>query len=108
MDDSRLREFVERQTWKYSKTYAKTAPHEYIVRDNLKEGEDQDFVFAVLFIREYGVPMDYWKRHHIYYRIDDKLYWTMGNPVEETTVLNRCNISDYNIWIRTSNDIQKH
>ena len=34
---------------------------------------------------------------------DDHYYWTMGAPVEETTVLNRAKLSDYqliyNAWV---------
>lgn len=43
----------------------------------------------------------------MYYILDEYYYWTMGAQVEETTVLNRAILNDYNlidgkwIWVRT-------
>ncbi len=32
-----------------------------------------------------------------FYILDDLYYWTMGAPVEETTVLNRAKLSEYQL-----------
>jgi len=32
-----LRNFVDESTWIFAKTYAKTWPHEYVVRDKVDE-----------------------------------------------------------------------
>ena len=32
----KVKEFIERQNWIFAKTYAHKAPHEYVVRDNVK------------------------------------------------------------------------
>ena len=92
MDDSavlpeNLREFVASSNWIFAKTYAPTWPHEYIVREK---------VDRVLFeslarnIRQHGFEGRFYQRVLTYFAEDGLLYWTMGEPIEETTIINRC------------------
>ena len=92
-----IRAFVNRYHWTFSKTYAKFAPHEYYVKQNLDEEGQELFVKFVLYIREVGFPCKFGKETHIYFELDGKYYWTMGDPIEETIILNRCNVSEYYI-----------
>lgn len=46
MIERELREFIEKQSWIFAKTYANKAPHEYIVRGRIN-GTDEEFMEAV-------------------------------------------------------------
>ena len=94
-----IKAFFRSQNWTFAKTYAEKAPHEYIVRGK-HNGTSEEFSDAVTYIREHGFHAWFWKSEHVYLILDNKLYWTMGAPVEETIIINRCNIDDYIISIR--------
>mgnify|MGYP000943804275 CR=1 FL=1 len=71
-------------------TYAKTMPlwpHEYIVRERVDEGL---FVRLVEHIRAHGYEGHFYRKPITYYDADGMVYWTMGAPVEETVIVNRC------------------
>jgi len=94
-DDNRIRDFVSRYAWTFAKTYADFAPHEYYVKDKLDEKGQEDFVWFVEFIRDYGFECKFAGKTHTYYELDGYYYWTMGDPIEETIILNRCKVEDY-------------
>ena len=82
-----LRDFVIREKWTFAKTYAKTWPHEYIVRDRVDEAL---FVRLVEHIRAHGYQGRFYSRPITYFDEAGLTYWTMGSPIAETTVINRC------------------
>ena len=83
-----LRAFVHETRWTFAKTYAKTWPHEYIVRDRVDEGL---FLSLVRHIREHGYQDWFYRKPITYFDDGDGMvYWTMGAPIEETTIVNRC------------------
>ena len=84
---NKLRKFIDESTWIFAKTYAKTWPHEYIVRDKVGEKLFLDFVRH---IRVNGYIGKFYKKDIIYYNWLDMVYWTMGATIEETTIINRC------------------
>lgn len=81
-----LREFVDRETWTYAKTMPKW-PHEYVVRERVDENL---FVQLVEHIRAHGYEGSFYSRKITNYDEDGLTYWTMGAPVEETIIVNRC------------------
>ena len=82
-----LRDFIAREKWTFAKTYAKTWPHEYIVRERV----DEDlFVQLVRHIREHGYEGRFYSQKNMYFDCDGMAYWTMGEPISETTIINRC------------------
>lgn len=91
-----IADFFSKQEWIYSKTYAEKAPHEYIVRENIN-GTDDEFIEAVNYIRANGFVASFWRHPNTYLYLDGKFYWTMGAPVEETVVINRCDPSNYDL-----------
>lgn len=95
MTEQKIKDFITRYSWTFSKTYAKFAPHEYYVKDNLDEQGKEDFVEFVIFIREVGFPCKFGKQTHIYFEFEGKYYWTMGDTIPNTIILNRCNVEDY-------------
>lgn len=82
-----LKAFVRQQKWTFAKTYASSWPHEYIVRDSV----DEDlFVQLVRHIRKYGYDGKFYRKNITYFDEEGLVYWTMGEPVDETTIVNRC------------------
>lgn len=88
-------DYVNKQNWIFAKTYADRAPHEYIVKDKLDKNDMSFFTEIVAFIRHFGFPALFWGHEHIYFYYDGHYYWTMGEPIEETIILNRCNYKLY-------------
>ncbi len=85
-----LRAFVERERWTFAKTMPEW-PHEYIVRERVDEGL---FERLVVHIRSHGYEGRFYERTIIYYEEAGLVYWTMGAPVSETTIVNRCRAED--------------
>ena len=81
-----IKSFINSSKW----TYAKTMPewtHYYIVRN--PENEVM-FVKTVEYIRMHGYEGRFYKQKNIYFDDAEYSYWTMGAPIEETTIINRC------------------
>jgi len=81
-----LVDFINSQNWIYAKTYPKW-PHEYIVREKVDE---KLFIEFVLFIRKNGYIGGFYKMNTLYLNFNEYTYWTMGEPIEVTTIINRC------------------
>ena len=81
-----LREFIESAQWTFAKTMPEW-PHEYLVRDRVNRAL---FEALVCHIRQYGIEQRFYQRVLTYFAEDGLLYWTMGEPIEETTIINRC------------------
>lgn len=86
-----LRDFVSTCHWTFAKTYASTWPHEYIVRGKVDE---ISFVQLVTHIRKHGYLGHFYRKPITYFSHQGMLYWTMGEPIEETTIINRCREED--------------
>jgi len=85
-----LRRFVDSERWTYAKTMPRW-PHEYLVRDRVDAGL---FERLVEHIRAHGFQGRFYHRAITYFEEDGLLYWTMGAPVNETTIINRCRTED--------------
>jgi hypothetical protein len=81
-----LRDFVATAEWTFAKTMPEW-PHEYLVRDRVGRVL---FEALVRHIRQYGFEGRIYQRVPTYFAEDGLLYWTMGEPIEETTIINRC------------------
>jgi hypothetical protein len=81
-----LDEFIQSSEWTYAKTMPKW-PHEYIVRGKVDE---RLFIQIVKYIRFHGYQGYFYKKKITYFEHDGMMYWTMGAPIDETTIINRC------------------
>ena len=81
-----LQEFIASSKWTFAKTMPEW-PHEYLFRDWV---ERQLFETLVRHIRQHGFQGRFYQCVLTYFAEDGFLYWTMGAPVEETTIINRC------------------
>jgi hypothetical protein len=87
--ENNILKFIEESTWTYAKSMP-FLPHWYIVRDRV---DNKKFVEFVLYIRKYGVDRPFGKKRMFrYLDIGEFTYWTMGNPLIETTIINRARI----------------
>jgi len=57
------------------------------VRDRVDE---KLFVNTIQHIRRFGYEGRFYKMKITYFDEDGLVYWTMGAPIEETTIINRC------------------
>jgi hypothetical protein len=82
--------FVGEQEWTFAKTMPEW-PHEYIVRGRVDE---ELFNRLVEHIRVHGYEGRFYQKTITYYDDAGTVYWTMGAPVDETTIINRCRKED--------------
>lgn len=101
MTAQEFEEFIGRQRFHRAVT-AKRNPHEYIVRYKNVIGTDEEFIRAVLFIRQNGFKIVFWGREYIVYCLHNRFYWTMGDAIDETTILNRNDLNDYTLTLRSN------
>jgi hypothetical protein len=80
-----IKAFISSSTWTYAKTMP-TWPHKYIVRSPDNEAM---FVKMVECIRTNGYEGSFYARKITYFD-DEYTYWTMGEPIGETKIINRC------------------
>ena len=100
----KLREMIARCQWTFAKTMP-FAPHEYIVKDKCSLSEEE-FEYFVNMQRRHGVKEQWGKYNNPYLYIDDYKYWTMGAPIEETTVINRAKVHVLKDVLKMYEDIQ--
>ncbi len=81
-----LKELVRQAEWTFAKTMPEW-PHEYLVRDKL---DDLLFERLVMHIRTHGYSGWFYRKSITYFEEEGKVYWTMGAPLEETVIINRC------------------
>ncbi|UCC88406.1 MAG: hypothetical protein JSV81_03605 [Anaerolineales bacterium] len=92
-----LREFIDSTPWTFARTMPEW-PHEYIVRERVDE---EIFVQLVRYIREHGYEGKFYQRSITYYDDRGMTYWTMGAPLDKTTIINRCRKEDtYEVRLR--------
>jgi len=85
-----LKSFIDTSDWTFAKTMPDW-PHHYIVRDRV----DQDlFVKLVEHIRLFGYLGWFYQKAITYFDEDGFVYWTMGSPIAETTIVNRARKED--------------
>ena len=99
-----LRKFVDESAWIFAKTYAKTWPHEYIVRGKV---DDNLFMELVKYIKAHGYIGKFYRNEYTYFEDRGKVYWTMEDPVEDTTIINRCNKDQTYEYRLERNDLPK-
>jgi hypothetical protein len=94
---SDARSYIASVRWQYAKTMPQW-PHEYTVRTWRPDLEQAFSAFALLIRAEGSVKP--WPRdavnpryHHSYLEIDGWEYWTMGEAIAETTVINRARLA---------------
>ena len=109
LDYDKLRKMITRCEWTFAKTMP-FAPHEYIVKERCPLSAEE-FEYFVNMQREHGIRERWGKYNNPYLYIDDYKYWTMGAPLEDTTVINRakaCVVNDVHQLNEGIKDMEKN
>lgn len=85
-----LKVFVDSEKWTFARTMPDW-PHEYLVREKV---DPRLFEAMVQHIREHGYEGRFYTKAITYFAEDGMLYWTMGAPLEDTIIINRCREGD--------------
>ncbi len=90
------RAYIAKVRWQFARTMPRW-PHEYTVRHWRQDLEPEFIAFAECIINNGTVKP--WlshavipRYHHTYFEIDGWEYWTMGEPIPATTVINRATL----------------
>lgn len=82
-----LKQFVESSDWTFARTYARTWPHEYIVRNH----DNAALILRLArHILHHGVDGRFYSQLRPYHHEDGMVYWVMDSNAEDVTVVNRC------------------
>jgi len=84
-----VKKFIQNQCWTFAKTMPQW-PHWYVVRC---KGNTESFSNFASYINVNGEIRSWGNEKYIYLDIDGYTYWTMGNPIDETTIINRAQIT---------------
>lgn len=104
-DYGKLHSMIAHCVWTFAKTMP-FAPHEYIVKERCPLTKEE-FEYFVNMQREHGIIEKWGKHNNSYLYIDDYKYWTMGAPIEETTVINRAKVHVLKEAITLYEDIKR-
>ncbi len=88
--DEEIRQFIGDHEWVFAKTMPQI-PHWYTLRS--KAQRDEDFSAFVREIELRGVQRQFGQSSFTYLDFEDWTYWTMGEPVENTTLINRATLT---------------
>ena len=94
-----LQSFVKAERWTYARTMPDW-PHEYLVRERV---DGSLFERLVEHIRSNGYEGRFYQKKITYYDEAGLVYWTMGAPLDETIIINRCRKED-SFEYRSAND----
>lgn len=81
-------EFVAKTTWTFARSMP-GIPHEYTLRERCVK---EEFEKVVMYIRKHGYPAKFGKRTFTYLDVNGYKYWTMGDLLDQTWVLNRAKL----------------
>ena len=70
--------FAESHKWKFASTYAKTAPHEYLVKEWLSEEDKLEYEKFVQTMKHNSVIGYFYGHKNDYLILGDHYYWYMG------------------------------
>jgi hypothetical protein len=79
-----FQDYIDSVRWKEAKSMP-NVPHSYTIR----EWKPDTFEQAVMIIRTFGVSERFYSKSYTYLYWGDYKYWTMGEPLEETIIINR-------------------
>jgi hypothetical protein len=88
-------EFLTNTLPKAKYSFAKSManiPHSYTLRTAWKNTDD--FYKCAELIRKHGYEEKFFNKTYTYYNVGDYKYWTMGEPIEKTILINRALIDE--------------
>lgn len=86
---SQITEFIDKNEWRFAKTMAEI-PHAYCLREKCNDANM--FERFVMHIRKNGYKKSFFNKTYIYFDVGQFQYWTMGNPLHKTKLINRAKL----------------
>lgn len=80
---------AEQLAWIWARTYADSAPHDYVVLGRTAGLTRQDFVRAAKVIHTFGEPGRFYRSTNIYLTHGRYRWWTMDADLDDTNLINR-------------------
>ena len=99
----RVKELLRKNKFVFAKTMSAT-PHYYTMKfdwASLKE-----FNEVVMFIRKYGYTEKFGSKTYMYLDVDGYKYWTMGNTLEITKLINKA-VTKTNTPLKKVKEVKK-
>ena len=93
MEEAKI--FVESHKWKFATTYAKTAPHEYLVKKWLSQEEQLLYERFVQTMKTNSVVGYFYGHENNYFILGDHYYWFMFCPENMAVDLINRTTTDY-------------
>ena len=93
-DFVRIKKFIDGNTWTFAKTYAKTAPHEYLIYDKLDSENQKEYLWFANCIKKDGVDGKFYNAVLRYFYFGKHKYWLGNTDSRKDGVLNRDNKSE--------------
>ena len=84
--------YIRTVKWKFASTYADKSPHWYTVSD-WEPDKRLQFESLATYIREHGYIRMYFGHPFTCTDLGEFYYWTMGDPIKETEIINRALIA---------------
>jgi hypothetical protein len=84
MTINHIKTYIEQVRWQT----AKSKDHQYTLK-KWKPEMAETFENFVMYIRNFGYKEKFYGKIYIYLTVDNYTYWTMGNPLDETILINR-------------------
>jgi len=88
-EEERITKFIGSNNWIFAKTYAKTAPHEYVIYDKLDEKTQKEYKWFIKQIEEKGIDEKFYQTTFRYLYFDGMKYWIHGTGEDDGGILNR-------------------
>lgn len=85
MNPDTLQALFDSKKWHFAKTMP-TIPHFYTRRSEW--GNDAEFETVVAYLRRNSVPEKFYSKTFHYFHMNGWKYWTMGEPLHKTQVIN--------------------
>lgn len=80
--------------WTFARTYAATAPHEYVVLGRTEGITRDDFIRAAHVIHTFGQPGKFYASTNNYLCTQEWKWWTMDALLDDTDLINRAAVTD--------------
>ena len=86
----RANRFIGGNSWRFATTYAKTAPHEYLIYDRLDSEMQSEYLWFMDIINKFGVRERFYRVFFSYLYYGEYKYWIDdGYNGEKNIILNR-------------------
>ena len=89
-----FKEWIDSHKWTTAKSYAKKAPHEYLLKEKITQVDGVVMVAFAKYIKENGYVEYFYQTPFTYLNIGEYKYWTMDYPLYKTSIVNRCPIEN--------------